>query len=85
MHPNAIFMRKAVQASTLTVSVGTLKKCRSKRGASYCVTVSKLFYYVYERSIGNLKKCHCKQSSPYCVTVTGVTVSGEACIVWAWE
>ena len=61
-------------------SAGTLKKCHCKRGASYCVTVSKHFYY--ERSIGNLKKCHCKQSSPNCVTVTGITVSGMA---WSWN
>ena len=62
-------------------SAGTLKKCHSKRGASYCVTISK--HSSIQKVNQEFEKSVCKQSSPYCVpycvTVTGVTVRGESC------
>ena len=50
-----------------------------KRGASYCVTVSKK-KLLFESPIGGSEKCHCKRGASYCVTETSVTVSGELCI-----
>ena len=60
-------------------SAGTLKKCHCKRGASYCVTVSRHFYFM---KVQGSEKCFCKRGASYCITESRVTVSGKPCMMY---
>ena len=60
-------------------SAGTLKKCHCKRGASYCVTVSRHFYCM---KVEGSEKCFCKRGASYCITESRVTVSGKPCMMY---
>ena len=58
-------------------SAGTAKKCHCKRGASYCVTVSKK-KLLYEGPIGSSQKCHCKRGASYSVaSLTSISTSTD--------